>query len=49
MVRHDASIQSFELASLPEPEAGDDKTTDDASEAEENIEVVIGEAVDEND
>ena len=49
MVRHDASIQSFELASLPEPETGDDKTTDDASESEENIEVVIGEAVDEND
>lgn len=38
MVRHDASVQSFEMASLPEPEANQSAT--------EDIEVVIGEAVD---
>ena len=50
MVRHDASIQSFELVSLPEPELGDDKTTDESEDDEdENIEVVIGEAVDDDE
>ncbi len=38
MVRHDASIQSFEVASLPEP--------DDEEVADSDLEVVVGEAVD---
>jgi cytoskeletal protein CcmA (bactofilin family) len=49
MVRHDASIQSFELVSLPEPEAGDNKTTDESDDEDENIEVVIGEAVEDDE
>jgi cytoskeletal protein CcmA (bactofilin family) len=41
MIRHDASIQSFELASLPqlEPE------TEASGDNDDNIEVVVGEAV----
>ncbi len=42
MVRHDASVQSFEMASLPEPQASQEE------EEDKEIEVVIGEAVDED-
>jgi cytoskeletal protein CcmA (bactofilin family) len=45
MVRHDASIQSFEPASLPQPGAIPQIKE---GAADEDIEVVVGEAVDDD-
>lgn len=46
MIRHDASIQSFEMVALPELEAEVEPAADETSSEDENIEVVVGEAVD---
>lgn len=42
MIRHDASIQSFEVASLPELEPANESVNN----GDDNLEVVVGEPVD---